>query len=238
MDGFSYSNIFETKGIEYIAILAFFAVLIPFWIILNKRAKVKRNAQAMGVLSPSKLRIPQGLFFSRNHTWTHLERSGIAKIGLDDLLIRITGDVTVINHAKPGDTIRKGDLLASINQDGKLLNILSPISGEVQSGNPILQEQPDLLQEDPFRQGWIYRVKPTDWIRETQSYHLAGDATSWMTRELVRFKDFIMVSAGRDASGLPGVILQDGGEIRDHTLAELPNELWQDFQKDFLNQTD
>ena len=45
MDAFSYSNIFETKGIEYIAIIAFFMVLIPFWIILNKREVIKQKIQ-------------------------------------------------------------------------------------------------------------------------------------------------------------------------------------------------
>jgi glycine cleavage system H protein len=237
MDGFSYSNIFETKGIEYLAILAFFAILIPFWIILNKQAKSKKQVQKLiGTLSPGILRIPQGLFFSKNHTWTHLEKSGIAKVGLDDLLIRITGDIKVINHALPGDIIIKGDLLAEVDHNGKQLRILSPVSGEIQSANSSLKEQPGLLQEDPFRKGWIYQLKPSDWISETRSYYLAEEATSWMTSELVRFKDFLMVSLGKNSIGLPGIILQDGGELRDHTMADLPNELWQDFQKDFLNE--
>lgn len=239
MDGFSYSNIFETKGIEYLAILAFFAILIPFWIILNKQAKGKKRVQKLiGTLSPGMLRIPQGLFFSRNHTWTHLEKSGIAKVGLDDLLIRVTGEVKVINHAKPGDAISKGDLLAEIDHNGKLLRIFSPISGEIQTANSLLHEQPEILNEDPFRKGWIYQVKPSDWIRETRSYYLAGEATNWMTKELIRFKDFLVVSIGKNSMETPGIILQDGGELPDHTLAELPNELWQDFQKDFLSSPD
>ena len=45
MDGFSYNNIFETKGIEYLVVIAFFALLIPFWITLNKQAKITGQIQ-------------------------------------------------------------------------------------------------------------------------------------------------------------------------------------------------
>jgi glycine cleavage system H protein len=235
MDDFSYSNIFDTKGIEYLAILAFFAVLIPFWMILNRKVKNKKRVQELiKTLSPGNIRIPQGLFFSKNHTWTHLEKSGNAKVGLDDLLLRVTGDLRVINHAKPGEFVRKGGLLAQIDHHGKQLMIFSPVSGEIRSTNALLKEQPQVLNEDPFRKGWIYEVKPSDWVKETQGYYLAGEATDWMAKELTRFKDFVMVSIGKNSTGNAGIILQDGGELRENTLAEMPPEIWKDFQKDFL----
>ncbi len=239
MDGFSYSNIFETKGIEYLAIIAFFAILIPFWIILNKKVNVKKRVEKIiSTLSPANLRIPQGVFFSKNHTWTHLEKSGSAKVGLDDLLMRITGEVSLTENAKPGDIIQKGQLLAGIGHDGKQLQIYSPISGIILATNPLLSEEPSALNEDPFRTGWIYQIKPSDWMKETRSYYLAEEATSWMNRELVRFKDFVATSSVRNSIETNGIILQDGGEIRNHLLAEMPDQLWKDFQKDFLNQTD
>ena len=191
-----------------------------------------------GTLSAGMLKVPQGLFFSKNHTWAHLERSGIAKIGLDDLLLHLTGDLRVINHAKPGEIVRKGGLLAQIDHYGKQLKIFSPISGEIKSTNTALKENPEILQEDPFRSGWIYQIKPSDWISETRSCYLAGEATNWMTKELSRFKDFVMVSTAKNSPGTAGIILQDGGEIRENILAELPNELWQDFQRDFLDSTE
>ncbi len=238
MEGFSYNNIFETKGIEYIIILAFFAILIPFWIMLNRRMKSRRAKKLEGILSPATLRIPQGVFFSRNHTWTHLERSGFAKVGLDDLLLKITGDLEVSFQAAAGDTIRKGDLLAILTGGGRQLHILSPISGTVEQPNTLLSEEPGRLSEDPFRLGWIYRIKPSDWIGETSGYHLAREATAWTSGELVRFKDFIMTSSAKNQAANAGIILQDGGEIRQNTLASMPDEMWKDFEKNFLSSTD
>jgi len=236
MEGFSYNNIFETKGIEYLAIIAFFAILIPFWLLLNKQVKNKKQLQkSLGSLSPNSLQIPQGLFFSRFHTWTHLERSGVAKVGLDDLLVRITGEVKFSRIMDSGERIKKGDFLGEIVQNDKRLKIYSPISGEIVEANSLLANNPELLNEDPYQKGWMYKIKPTSWVTDTQSYFLAEDASFWARQELVRFKDFLPRSIGKYSSDPTSVILQDGGELRDQPLSELPNEVWQDFQEEFMS---
>jgi glycine cleavage system H protein len=68
MDGFNYNNIFETKGIEYLIIIAFLILIVPFWIIINKQSAIKLQARkALGILSANILRIPKGLFYRRIH---------------------------------------------------------------------------------------------------------------------------------------------------------------------------
>jgi glycine cleavage system H protein len=236
MDGFSYNNIFDTKGIEYLIIIAFLVMIIPFWIIINKQAGIaKQIKKTIDILSDSILRIPQGLFYSNNHTWTHLEESGTAKVGLDDLLLHITGEVKFSNLKSPGNFINKGDLLADINQEGKLLQIYSPISGRIMNTNTVLCESPGLINEDPYGKGWIYKIKPSEWIAETNSYHLADEAIAWSKRELERLKDFLAISMEKYSRETSMVILQDGGELCDKPLSALPDEVWQDFQKSFLN---
>jgi glycine cleavage system H protein len=236
MEGFTYQNIFETKGIEYLLIISFFAVLIPFWIILSKHVKATRFLQrSMGFLSARSLTVPQGLFFSKFHTWTHLERSGIARVGLDDFLLHITGPVQFKPVKKPGDSINKGDLLATIIRDGKQLEIFSPISGEIVEENHVIQEDSDHLNFDPCMKGWIFKIKPASWIAETKSYYLAEKATAWSAQELERFKGWLANSSSKYGTFNSGIVLQDGGELVEKPLAELPAELWQDFQESFLN---
>ena len=235
MENFSYHNIFETKGIEYIFILVFFAILIPFWLLLNRRTKELSRVREALSLSLQMLKIPQGLHLSRNHTWMHLKKTGTARIGLDDLLMHITGAVNIRFIANTGVTISKGDLLAEIDRDGKTLQIYSPISGEIENTNNSLLENPETLNHDPFNRGWVYEIKPSQWIAETRSCYLADEATKWMKNELDRFKEFILLAAGNSVADSPQIILQDGGELCDHTLSQLPNEVWGDFQKKFLS---
>jgi glycine cleavage system H protein len=156
-------------------------------------------------------------------------------VGLDDLLLHITGTVE-FNHMKnPGDKIQKGDLLTEIDQKGKILRISSPISGTILEANPMLKEEPQLSSEDPYGKGWIYKIKPNNWIAETNSCYLAEEATRWSKMELERFKDFMAVSARKYGGSPSFTVLQDGGELCDNVLSELSNEIWQDFQQEFLD---
>lgn len=235
MDGFSYVNIFETKGIEYLVIIAFLLLLIPFWLILNKKARVvKEIRKAYKVLTFNILKIQNGLFYSKYHTWTFLEKSGNAKIGLDDLLLNITGAVKINFLRGPDEMIKKGELIAELQHDGKRLSVFSPVSGKIASFNPALDENASIINEDPYGKGWLYEVKPSDWKAETNAYYLAEEATAWFRQELVRFKDFLAVKMGKYTGDASQVTLQDGGELVNHVLSELPEGFWVDFQKEFL----
>jgi glycine cleavage system H protein len=233
MDGFTYHNIFETKGIEYLAILAFFAILVPFWLLLNKKIKTMEQ-KSSGILSINSLKIPQGLFFSKYHTWSHLGVSGIARVGIDDLLLHIVGEVKFSNILEPGERIQKGELLAKIIHKGKTLRIYSPISGEIMEVNPVLNSNPELLNDDPYGKGWMYKIKPMSWTADTYSYYLAEEAIQFSKQELDKFREFIATSIVNN-SPIPSLhILQDGGELIDQPLSEFPEEVWEDFQEDFL----
>jgi glycine cleavage system H protein len=237
MENFSRVDIFDTKGIEYLFVIGYLLFLIIFWNVANKHERIiKQIKKVISTISSGILRIPQGIFYNKYHTWTHLEESGEARVGLDDFLQHIAGKVKFTQLKNPDELIKKGDLLTEIDQDGKQLKIFSPISGRVLASNPSLNENPEIFNEDPFKKGWIYKIKPSDWIKETNTYLMAEEASDWSSKELTRFKDFLTGGPMRKYSSQPSmVLLQDGGEIRDNILSELPEEVWTDFQKEFLN---
>jgi glycine cleavage system H protein len=236
MEHFSYYNIFETKGIEYLIIITFLILLIPFTIILDR--KVRRKAKATfskGVLSPSNLMIPEGILHAPNHTWVHLAKTGTAMIGLDDLLLKITGDVSIRCLREPGDKISKGEIIGEMLQNDRTLKIFSPLSGRISSVNHEVSAEAGKINEDPYFSGWICKLKPSGWKSETKSYLLAEDSSRWCSRELQRFKDFLALNLPQVSQGMSVPALQDGGELRDGILPELPDELWSRFQKEFMD---
>jgi len=237
MEGFSIVDIYDTKGMEYIFVISYLLLLIVFWKVASNPQRVyQKIREVVSILSAKILRIPQGIYFNKNHTWTHLGESGAAKVGMDDFLQHVIGNIRLTNLKNPGESIKKGELLAAIKQDGKVLNVYSPISGEVREINSMLTEHPEIINSDPYDQGWIYQIKPSNWIKETHTYYLSDKATEWSKKEFVRFKDFLSRGAMRRFSAEPSmVLLQDGGEIRENVLSELPDEVWEDFQKEFLN---
>ena len=236
MEGFTYYNIFDTKGIEYLVIIAFLLMLIPFWLTLNKPAKVKEQfSKAVDALSAAILNIPQGIFHSKNHSWAFLEKSGSALVGVDDFLLNITGELRIRLLKKPGERVRKGELMAELDQNDKSLKVFSPISGTIVTINPGLEANTALLNNDPYGQGWLYNVKPSLWIEEIPSFLMAEDATNWLSKELIRYKDFLATRLSRYSPETAMIVLQDGGELAENSLSELPNDLWLDFQQEFLN---
>jgi glycine cleavage system H protein len=211
-------------------------LLIPFWLALNKPVSFHEQIRkAFTFLSSGVLNIPQGIFYSKNHTWAYLEKSGIAKVGLDQLILHITGKVSIHYLKHTGDRITKGDLLAEIDQSGKSLKIFSPISGEVYSSNPLLNVNHELMNNDPYGKDWICAIKPSNWVAEIPSCYLAGEATDWLKKELTRYKDFLTLNISKYSREASMTTMQDGGELSENSLSGLPNELWQEFQKEFLN---
>jgi len=240
MESYSGLSLFDTKGTEYLFVIGYLLVLIVFWRISNKQLKINVLAPKMlSNLSTSILNIPKGLFYNKTHTWAHLEKSGMATIGMDDFLQHVTGKVDFVNLKSPGEIIKKGDLLTEIDQGSKRLRIFSPVSGKIMDTNALLYAQPEVVNEDPYEKGWVYKIQPSNWIAETKSYYFAEEAIKWATKEVDRFKEFLAKEPIVNNSVEPSlVLLQDGGELRDNILSELSGEIWIDFQKEFLDFSD
>ncbi len=155
MEQFTYSDIFDTKGIEYIIVIFFLLLIIPVWRVLSKPVKQKAGVgDALQALTLQSLKIPQGLFFNRNHTWSHLGRSGLASVGMDDLLLHLTGGVELKYLKEQQDRVYRGEPIARITQQGKELVITSPISGEIQRVNTSLQDDASVIGKDPYS-SWL-----------------------------------------------------------------------------------
>jgi len=239
MDGFSYTDIFDTKGIEYIVVITFLLLVIPFWRALNKPVKVREKvSEGFGILTDKLLNIPMGLLYSKNHTWAHMEQSGNARVGVDDLLLHLTGEVELVNLINPGERVQKGDPIAEIKQGERELRIASPVSGEIQSVNTLLEKEPGVINRQLRGKDWICKIKPEKWFDETKNYIMGEEARSWSKHELEKFKDFISGWLVRQSPDASHVILQAGGELTDGPLSEMPGIVWKDFQEKFLNYPD
>ncbi|MCF8233370.1 MAG: hypothetical protein K9G67_04325 [Bacteroidales bacterium] len=235
MEGIAYNTLFETKGMEYIVIIGFLVILIPFWLYLNKKQNLAGKAREIrDVISLNLLRTPKGLFYSNNHTWAFLSKNGLAKIGLDDFLLQIVGDVELNPKVTSGDFIKKGGLLAQINQEGKTLRFTAPISGEIHQANSSIFDNSGLLREDPYGAGWIFEIKPSDWKNETKTLYFSEEISQWMKDELNRLKDFLSEAARIHLPEPAMVVYQEGGEIPRYALSQMDEKVWNDFQDYFL----
>lgn len=232
MEGFTYHNIFETKGLEYIAILVFFALLIPYWLLLNRKLKPgKLPHRVLDQLSVEGIMIPQGVYHSRNHCYSFLEKSGLASLGADDLLLHLTGEVEFIPLKKDGDSLMKGEAFAILKQGEKGVHIYSSVSGKVQKVNDSLVDNHVLINSDPFGKGWLIKVKPDNWLNDTSGYFLGQEAVKFVGNEINSFKEFLT----SHTSDSPAPVLMDGGALKDEVLSNFSPALWVEFEQHFLS---
>ncbi len=225
-------------------LLILIGILVTAGIIIDLTLRYLRNKRRSGINAGSSLRpalnensllIPGGIYFDKTHTWAFLEQDGMVKMGVDDFLQHLTGTITRVKMKNPGDIIKKGDLILSVIQNGKQLNLYSPVSGVIRKQNKLLDTSASLINSSPYNAGWVYLIEPSNWSRENQLLFMAEKHLHFIKNEFARLKDFLAESLKEDADKYAQVILQDGGELRDGILSSLGPEIWEDFQANFID---
>jgi glycine cleavage system H lipoate-binding protein/ABC-type phosphate transport system substrate-binding protein len=223
-------------------ILAAFLIVsgIAINIIIKRRKKDPELLKGSTIghpkmMSESSLSLPKGLYFDKTHTWAFMEKDGIVRVGINDFLHHITGPYTRIKMRNPGDSVTKNEYLFSLIQDGKQLNIYAPFSGKIIDINESLVTNPSLINRSTYNEGWIYKIEPTNWVREIQFLRMAGSYKEWLKAEFLRIKDFLSANINTKTSELNFVAYQEGGELKDNVLKDFGPEVWEDFQKHFID---
>ncbi len=202
----------------------------------NKKSnEMDEEIEITPVFNENSILAPKGIYFDKSHTWAFMQQDGNVKIGLDDFLQHVTGSITRIKMKEPGEKVRKGEKILTIVQNGKQLNISSPISGIIREQNQTLASNSFLLNSAPYSEGWVYLIEPKNWLREIQFLFMAEKYKEWLQDEFIRLKDFFAASIRSNTNVYAHVILQDGGELTDNVLADLGPEVWEDFQCNFID---
>lgn len=188
----------------------------------------------LAAFSLKSLITPAGILFDKGHTWAFMEKNGIVKVGIDDFLQHVTGPITRVKMKTPGEKVRKGDYLLSLIQNGKQLNIKSPVSGTIFTRNERLLGETDIVNSSPYDEGWIYAIEPENWEKDSRLLNLAGKYADFLKEEFARIRDFLSVMPGTNDVRYARVVLQDGGEFKDGLLEEFGPEIWEEFQVRFL----
>jgi glycine cleavage system H lipoate-binding protein/ABC-type phosphate transport system substrate-binding protein len=233
----------ETRS-PFIVLLLLFAGSVVLVVLIDQAVRFAKRTRASvavplahsdKVFGESAVIVPNGLYFDKTHTWAFMEQDGMVKVGVDDFLQHITGAITRINMKKNGTRVQKGDQILSLIQNGKHLDLYAPVSGIIREHNTVLETNSGIINTSPYREGWVYRIEPTNWHRENQLLFYADKYRQYLTQEFTRLKDFmaaVLTSGNKEYSH---VILQDGGELSDGILSQMGPEVWDDFQTKYID---
>lgn len=105
---------------------------------------------------------PPELKYAKTHEWARVEEDGAVTIGITDHAQEALGDVVYIEVPDVGDTLAGGDQAGVVESVKAASDIFAPLSGEVIAINGALEEEPELVNADPYNDGWFYRIQPQD----------------------------------------------------------------------------
>lgn len=227
MEGFTYVDLFATKGIEYLLVIGFLLVLVPFWSFLRVPARTGLEAVRRVMASVAQwFSLPEGLHYHQGHSWVMPQGAELVKVGVDDFAQRLVGRSNKISLPKVGSRIEQGDVGWKLGIDSKTIDMLSPVTGDVVAVNKDIAKNPDLINQDPYGKGWLMMVKP-DNKRATVKNLLTGKlATAWMEKTADALRERM--------GGELGVVYQDGGLPVSGIAKALSPDEWDKMASEFL----
>jgi len=106
--------------------------------------------------------IPEDRLYSKEHLWVKKEKGNRAFIGLSDFARRLYGEILDLELPEEGEELIKGEVFGSVESARGVEELVAPVSGEVVEVNEEILEDPEFINEDPYREGWLIRVKLSD----------------------------------------------------------------------------
>lgn len=120
--------------------------------------------------------IPEGLKYTKDHEWVKVE-GGKAKVGITDYAQHALGDVVFVELPSVGDSFGKGDSFAVVESVKAVSNCYTPVGGTVAAINEKLLDSPDLVNSDPYGEGWMVELD----LEETADLDDLMDAGTYTT---------------------------------------------------------
>jgi glycine cleavage system H protein len=105
--------------------------------------------------------VPKELLYTQEHEWVSMEDS-IATIGITDFAQSSLGDITFVQLPKEGETLNKDDTFGVVESVKAVSDLFAPVSGRVIEVNDPLAQAPELLNDDPYNEGWLIKLETKD----------------------------------------------------------------------------
>jgi glycine cleavage system H protein len=103
--------------------------------------------------------IPSDLLYRESHEWVRYDDDGTATVGISDHAQAQLGDMVFIELPEPGMSYEQGDACAVVESVKAASDVYAPLTGEVIEANGALEDSPELVNTDPYGDGWLFRMQ-------------------------------------------------------------------------------
>jgi len=107
------------------------------------------------------MNIPENLYYTSDHEWISVKGNN-GTVGVTDFAQHQLGDIVFIDVTSVGETIAQGETFGTIEAVKTVSDLLLPVEAEIVEFNDLLNDQPELVNKDPYGDGWIVKIKIAD----------------------------------------------------------------------------
>ncbi len=106
--------------------------------------------------------LPSHLKYTETHEWVYIDEEGSAIVGITDFAQESLGELMSVTFPELGGYAQAGDDVMSLESVKSASDIFSPISGEIIAFNEALEDEPELINDEPYDGGWLFKIEPHD----------------------------------------------------------------------------
>ena len=108
------------------------------------------------------MQIPEELRYAENHEWDRVLDDGTIRVGITDYAQDALGDIVFVELPELGSTYGAGESFGEVESTKSVSDVYAPVAGEVTARNETLEDTPELINSDPYGEGWFIVIRPAD----------------------------------------------------------------------------
>jgi glycine cleavage system H protein len=135
--------------------------------------KVKQN-----MVKVDDYEVPEGLYYNEDFEWAKIE-DGKVRIGITDYAQKQLREIVYAELPMEGDGVEQNEPYGTVESVKSVSDLVSPLSGTIEEVNQKVQESPETLNEDPYEEGWLIVIKPTNLKEELKNLMKFEQAVQW-----------------------------------------------------------
>jgi glycine cleavage system H protein len=133
--------------------------------------------------------MPDELYYHKEHAWAKVLDDGNVLCGLDDFWAKEAGDAVSVDLPFEGDEVKQDETCGKVQTAKWIGKLCAPVGGEIIEVNTALEDDPSLINKDPYGEGWIMKIRPTSLEEELKNLYHGESVPGWIKDEIKRAEE-------------------------------------------------
>ncbi|MFQ6062689.1 MAG: glycine cleavage system protein GcvH [Methanosarcinales archaeon] len=128
--------------------------------------------------------LPDELYYTEDHTWARVEDDGTVTVGMDQFGATSVGEIEFLDLPMEDDEFEAGDAFGSVESAKWVGGLMMPVTGRVIEVNEEVEDDPEIMADDPYGDGWLIKVDPDDLDNDLKKLYHGDSVKDWFIEDI------------------------------------------------------